>query len=73
LAASDLVRPGTVSALDTMAGAVAEGLAPQAAAQRRPGLRGLAARLRDRDVARGLDTLLDVAAALGRRRAGTAG
>ena len=63
---SKLAEPTTIDALGTLAGAVAEGLAAPAVA-RKPGALGLLGVLKDPDTARGLDVLLGVARALGRR------
>lgn len=63
---SRLAQPATISALGTLAGAVAEGLAAPAS-DRKPGALGLLGALKDPETARGLDVLLGVARALGRR------
>lgn len=63
-----LTQPRTIAALDSIAGAVAEGL--DEARTRVPhklGIMGLFAELRDQETARGIQTLLGVARSLGRR------
>ena len=66
LLGSGLSEPRTIDALGNLAGAVAEGLAAPASG-RKPGALGLLGALKDPDTARGLDVLLGVARALGRR------
>ena len=63
---SRLAQPATINAVGTLAGAVAEGLAAPASG-RKPGALGLLGALKDPDTARGLEVLLGVARALGRR------
>ncbi len=63
VAASRMVQPATIQALDAISGAMAEGLA---APERPTGLRGLLGGLRDPETLRGLGMLLGVAKALGR-------
>jgi ABC-type transporter Mla subunit MlaD len=66
-----LGQPRTIAALDTIAGAVTDGLGE---ARTRPphklGIRGLLAELRDPETARGIQALLCVARSLGRRATG---
>lgn len=64
--ASSLPRPESIAALDTLSGALVEGLAETRPAHRR-GVRGLLAALRDPETVSGLDAILGLARALGRR------
>lgn len=65
LLSSRLLEPQTVGALETLSGAVVQGM--RAAPAEKSGLRGLLASLRDPETASGIQTLLAMAKAVGRR------
>ena len=63
-----LTQPQTIAALDTLASALTEGLAEASSVPtHKLGIRGLLAQLRDPETARGIQALLAVARALGRK------